>query len=170
MPAGRTVLLNSVLTGALMGMASAACVAAGTASLIDAADGWQEVLRLFQAMVHPTCGSLFVVPGLGDGAVLVFATVAICLLVLMALTSACPGRWMTVAQALSVVTLFPIALLWLDAVAVGAAPSTDCDAMGLGGAASAAINRAGWLFAASMILSLLCLFLLRARESHAPLT
>jgi drug/metabolite transporter (DMT)-like permease len=45
-------------------------------------------------------------------------------------------------------------ILWLDAYTVSQSQLGDCDGIGLSGPASVAVNRAGWLLFASVLLSL----------------
>lgn len=130
-------------------MLASSIVATGAASLSDAADGWNTLLQSLARLSSNPCQEYQVIPGWGDDAVLGFALGALIFIGLTGWAMLGVRRWGTLTAFLAIVVT---CALWLDAYAVSQAPSTDCDALGLGGAASAAIVRAGWCFLGASIL------------------
>jgi hypothetical protein len=137
---------------------AAICLVGGSTSLIDAADGWQDVLNTIHEWrkPNPQCPGPWTVLGWGDGAVLILSGMALCLLggTLLA-TLHSDRRGGRRGQSTALLAVIPVFLLWIDSFAVGGAPTGDCDSVGLGGAASSAILRAGWFFFATIVLCLL---------------
>ncbi|HEX8919414.1 MAG TPA: hypothetical protein VF898_12990 [Chloroflexota bacterium] len=140
------------------------CVAVGATSLIDAADGWHDMLVAITIQRHnPNCTT---VPGWGDGGVLLFTGAALAMLGLTAVSWRQSQGW---GRLTVLATLVPISLLWLDTLSVAGAPMGDCDGAGLTGAAGAAIVRAGWLFFIAAILCVMSAVALTARANEYPI-
>lgn len=148
-------------------VAAGALVAAGAASLSDAADGWQNVLNItLQLSRNPRCKWSLIVSGWGDSAVLALAILALALVGLTGWAVFSIRRWGELTAALALV---PVCIVWLDAYAVSQAPSTDCEAMGLGGPAGVAIARAGWcFFGASILCCISCAWLVLTLKNASP--
>ena len=155
-------------TGAVLTAAAGVCLAAGAVSLIDAADGWQDTLNaagLTQGLSGSICSAPLVVSGWGDGAVSLLTVVGLGLIAVTAWITTRRPRLGTWAAASSLASIVPIGLLWMDAILVGRSPSRDCDGAGLSGAASASVNRAGWLFLGATLFCFLASARDRARQS-----
>jgi formate hydrogenlyase subunit 3/multisubunit Na+/H+ antiporter MnhD subunit len=146
-------------------------VAAGALSLIDAANGWQQVLATiheWQTRRGRTCPGQWVVTGWGDSTVLVLAGIALTFLGLATLVNTRGQRWAGWSPMLSVLGLIPIIAMWLDDLTIGeTAPTGDCDGVGLSGAAGAALDRAGWLFFAAAVLCLVSAVAFSARRRNS---
>jgi hypothetical protein len=156
---------RSPLTGIIFSALAGLCVAAGAASLIDATDFTRDLLSLSRDAWRGVqrCPNQWSVSGWGDAPVLWVTAIALGLLVIALLVALTLPRWGGWGQAASSLAILPIALLWLDALIVSTSPIGDCDGIGLTGAASAAINHAGFLFAAAVALCLLTLAWINVR-------
>jgi hypothetical protein len=145
------------LVGTALAAATMVSITAGAVSLIDASDTWQDVLNRAWA-AEPArfvpCPGQFSVSGWGDAAVLVMLGLALAMLgvamVAVRHGYARHGLGGATGVAAAVVSL----ILWLDAYTVSQSQLGDCDGIGLSGPASVAVNRAGWLLFASVLLSL----------------
>lgn len=157
--------LPSSLTGLALVAIAGACVVTGAVSLVDAADGWQYLLTTRAEFWRgPTCQGQFIVPGWGDGAVLILTVIALAFLVSTARAMMRMRRW---GQFTAFFALIPLVALWMDTAIVSKASIGDCDGVGLSGGAGAAIDRAGWLFVAAMVLCALSWTWLGARINQA---
>lgn len=153
-PLGRAAP-SPVIFGLSVAALAEVCVAVGATSLIDAADGWQDVLatlRTWRRLPGPHCAGQYSVQGWGNKTVLVLAGIAVLLLAVAAVGSVRLGRWGSWGQAAALVAILPIGLMGLDTFWVYGSPIGDCDAVGLRGAAANADYRAGWLFFAAAVL------------------
>lgn len=161
---------HATLAGTALTVLAATSLCVGAASLVDAADGWQDVLNRITEYSRALRTCQQSVPGWGDGAVLVLTVVTILLLATTVYATTDVRRWAMMGQFSALTATVPVAILWLDTYIVGGAPSGDCDGLGLSGAASAAINRAGWLFAATFLLCLLSTAAISARQREMQRT
>lgn len=130
-------------------MLASSLVATGASSLSDAADGWKTLLQSLARLSSNPCRGYQVIPGWGDDAVLGFALAALIFIGLTGWAVLGVRRWGTLTAFLAIVA---VCILQIDAYAVSQSPSTDCDSLGLGGAPSAAIVRAGWCFLGACVL------------------
>lgn len=128
----------------LTGLAGA-CVLVGSVSLSDAATGWQQVLNVRHV---PTCAN-FTVTGWNSTATVALTATALIFLATTAWAMLGTRSW---GEGTALLAAVPIVILWLDTMYVGESPLGDCDGIGLTGAAGDALNRAGWLLFASVLL------------------
>lgn len=142
---------------------AALCLVAGSISVIDAVATWQDVLTYFAGT--RSCAQNLAIPGWGEGFVIACTSIALILLAATARAMLGPRRWGHITALLA---LALVACIWLDTYAAGAAPSSDCDAIGMGGAASTAINRAGWFLMAASVLGGLAWAWLSAKLHEFP--
>ena len=145
--------------------AAGACVAVGAASLTDAAAGTQDILNVISARQANslTCAGPFNVSGYSLEFLLICTAACLTLLAATGWALLRVVAWGELTAFLATVSM---ALLWLDAYAVSTSPIGDCDGIGLSGAASAAINRAGWCFFIAIILTCASWAWLRSRTSQ----
>jgi hypothetical protein len=146
------------------------CFAAGSLSIIDAADGWQQVLYTVRAWrgtrSGPTCPDQWTIAGWGDEAVLVLGGIGVVLIAVTLVGSVAGRRWLGSGKVTALAALVPGLLLLVDAYAVGGSSIGDCDGIGVSGAAGAALTRAGWLLAGSMVLCFLAYAALWTRDAQ----
>jgi hypothetical protein len=145
--------------------AAGACAAVGAASLTDAAAGTQDILNVISARQANalTCAGPFNVSGYG------LEFVVICTAACLALLAATGWALLRVAawgELTAFLATVPAALLWLDSYEVSTSPIGDCDGIGPSGAASAAINHAGWCFFIAIVLTCASWAWLRSRTSQ----
>jgi hypothetical protein len=133
------------------------CTAGGAISLLDASDGWQQTLTTIYTWRKSMlgCSGPWSVTGYGDEFVTVVALAAIVLLGVAGATALRASRPRRLGQTAALLAIIPIGLLWFDSFIVGDSPAGDCDSIGLGGAASVMLTRAGWLLFAGGLFSLL---------------
>jgi hypothetical protein len=102
-----------------------------------------------------TCPHQWTVSGLGDVGVLVLLAITLGLLA-RTVAAIGGGHWSEKRGALSAfLVVVPILVLWFDTILVAGSPVGDCDSVGVSGAASTALNHAGWLFCATAVLWLM---------------
>jgi len=171
-PTNRTATRSplSHLSVALYGLGSSLCVIVGAVSLNDASDGTQTWFNLYYSMQtrpNPGCPGPWHVLGWGDTGVTLVTAFTIALLCAVVYAGGSPRRLISgiglVAALLALAASF---LLWTDTWMLGRTPYTDCDGAGIGGWASGALDRAGFLFLVAVVLCILAMRALNARLSE----
>jgi hypothetical protein len=132
-----------------------ATLAGGTANLMEASHSWQRFLDSVRTLnPSDTCPGNFSVSGWSDIAVLLMLGTALLALGLAVVAIHHGHGWDRVGVASGFVAVLMSFLLWMGAFGVAGSSLGDCDGIGLSGAASVAVNRAGWLLFVSVVLSL----------------